>query len=551
MNLLKRLSISIPGVAGMLFASSAYATCPPIVPCKTTAEASTISGSNADQELIQFAQDITTSTNEVAAALIDMANANSAALNQSAQNLIATNAELSQIQLNQELKIKKSMSDRKMAFDQQMTEVAYRSTTTVVSADDTAEEFQLIMDTLGDNSDLSVPEIVLILKETMDKNDENGKVLVQTESSKGICDETDVDEDGKCSIAKRVYPGAKLQTLFKMCSVDKRILKEKEKKAEALVAATQEASKKTSAALNITDSSGAVGARMQRQLKLSCTPTEFKSGICGTDMTAAEYQEDIVIGNIVPNGDVSASNFTSPAASSAQGYITDLSDEAKKEVEQQSLNRVPLNLDPNQRVIPLNNTYRNANQVKAAMNFVDNIVADDLVPAISPTDRRKVSNAQYQSRTLNRIASLSAVRMVFMVSMSDRIGDSMRKMMLNGKFSENDKFSITADSPSNKESVLGASPLDVLEDRVNQQSANLQLGDQNGNSANSGNDFVANPSKGDALEKINDNLMLQNEMLFREILLNDQSIILESISIAQKANSLDMIELMTDLRQGN
>lgn len=551
MKLLRHLSITIPGLAGLLFASSAYATCPPIVPCKTTAEASTIAGSNADQELITFAQDITTSTNEVAAALIDMANANSTALNQSAQNLVATNAELSQIQLNQELKVKKTMSDRKMAFDQQMTETAYRATTTVVSADDTKEEFQLILDTLSENLEKSVPEIILVLKETMDKNDSDGKVLVQIESSKGACSEDDVSEDGKCAISKRVYPGAKLQTLFKMCSIDKRVLKEKEKKAEALVAATQEASKKTAKALKMSDASASVGARMEEQLSLSCSPSQFKDGLCGKELTPEKYQEDIIIGNIIPNGDVSSSNFSSPAASSAQGFITDLSDEAKKEIEQQSLNREPLQLDPNQRVIPLNKTYRNANQVKAAMHFVDNIVADDLVQPVSPTDRRKISSAQYQSRSLSRIASLSAVRMVFMVSMFDRVGDEMRKMILNGDFDNIDKFAITADSKNNKESVLGASPLDVLEDRVGQLSSNLQLGTQNSGSANTKNDFVANPSKPDALEKINESLALQNDMMVREIIRNDQSIILDAISVAQKANSPEMIELMSNLRRGN
>ena len=102
-------TIKMIGVPALLATSSAYATCPPIVPCKVTAEASTIAGSNADQELITFAQDITTSTNEVAKALIDMANSVSSTASQNAQNIVATNAELSQIQLNQELKIKKTI----------------------------------------------------------------------------------------------------------------------------------------------------------------------------------------------------------------------------------------------------------------------------------------------------------------------------------------------------------------------------------------------------------------------------------------------------------
>lgn len=541
--------IKLLGAPAFLFASSAYATCPPIVPCKTTAEASTIAGSNADQELIMFAQDITTSTNEVATALIDMANASNSSLSQNTQNIISANAELSQIQLNQELRIQKSMSDRKMAFDQQMTEAAYRSTVAVVSPDDTPEEFQLIIDALDENSELSVPEIVLMLKETMDKDDENGKVLVQLPASKGICSEADVQEDGKCAIAKRIYPGEKLRTLFQQCSVDKRVLLEKKKSNESRVAASEVVTSKTQKALETTDSTGAIGARLNRQRALSCTPSQYKSGICG-GMSPEEYQEDIIIGQIIPNGDVSASNFNSPGSTSAYGYISDLSDEAKKEIEQQSLDREPLQEDPNQRAIPLVHTYRNANQVQSAFNFIDNLVADDLIPALSPRDRRKVSNAQYQSNYLSRIAALSMVRLVMTDSASQRVGDKMREMMKSSSFEDGGGFEISIDSPGNKESVLGAGPLDILMDRVNQQTGNLQLGSQNGSSANAGNDFVANPSKADSLEKINENILLQNEMLMKEILMGEQTLILDSITLAQKANSKDMVKLMEDLRRG-
>ena len=541
-------TIKMIGVPALLATSSAYATCPPIVPCKVTAEASTIAGSNADQELITFAQDITTSTNEVAKALIDMANSVSSTASQNAQNIVATNAELSQIQLNQELKIKKTMSGRKMAFDQQMTEVAYRSTVAVVSPDDTPEEFQLIIDTLDDNSELSVPEIILMLKETMDKDDENGKVLVQIESSKGVCSEADVQEDGKCAIAKRVYPGEKLRTLFQQCSVDKRILLEKKKNNESRVAAGEVVSSKTQKALETTDSAGAVSVRLNRQKELACTPSQYKSGLCG-GMSPEDYQESIVVGNIIPNGDVSASNFNSPGSMSSYGYMTDLSDEAKKEIEQQSLDRVPLQEDPNQRTIPLVHTYRNANQVQSSLSFIDNLVADDLIPALSPTDRRKVGNAQYQSNFLSRIAALSMVRLTLTESASLRVGDKMREMMKSNAFN-NGGFELSVDSPANKESVLGAGPLDILMDRVSQQTGNLQLGSQNGSSTNVSNDFVANPSKADALEKINENLLLQNEMLIKEYFMNEQSIVLDAISVAQKANSKEMMELMEDLRRG-
>jgi hypothetical protein len=534
----------------LVFPFNAKATCPPIVPCKVTAEASTIAGSNADQKLITFSQSITSDTTEVAQALMDMANAQAKAMGDNAQSVIATNAQLSQIELNQTLTTKRAFSDREMAHAQQMTEAAYRSAASVVSSDDTEEEFQLILDTLGDNLELSVPEVIFMLTEQMDKNKEGGKVLVQLAASKGVCSEEDVQEEGKCSIAKRVFPGKKLSALFQQCSANKRMLAEMKFKNEARAAAAGISNTATNKALERTNSAGSIIARVQNQMSLSCSPSEFKAGKCKQDISPEEYQEEMIIGNIIPGGDVSASNFSSPMSSSAPGYIEDLSENTKKEIVQQSLDREALVEDPNQRAIPLVHTYRNANQVAASLAFIDNIVSDDLVPALSPQDRRKVSSAEYQSRHLTRMAALSMVRLTLTSSLTDRAGEKMRKMLQEGSFDGEYSFEIKADLPDNKESVLGASVLDVLQDRVNKQSASLQMSDQNGASANAGNDFVSMPSSTKTLEIIVDGVMLQNEMMMKDYFMNEQIIALQAISLAQKSNSAEMVKLMENLRRG-
>jgi hypothetical protein len=521
----------------MLFSESVSAACPPIRPCKTTAEASTIAGSNADQELITFANNITTSTNQVATALMDMANANAGSLGQSAQNLMSTNAELSQIRLGQELKLQRGMSDREMAFNQELAEVEHRTNSSVVGVDDTKEEFELILKTLSDNNNLSVPEVIIMLQETMDKDAENGVVLVPIASAKGICSVEDVQNEGKCAVAKRVYPGKKLETLFRQCSVDKRMLKLKLKNVQSRVVSADIVNKKTSKALDTTDSAGAVGARLEKQLYLSCSPSQFKANLCDTS-SPEEYQKSIVIGNIIPAGDVSASNFSSPGASSAPGYITDLSESAKADLVSQSLARGELDSDPSQRVIPIQHTYRNANQVKASMNYIDNLVADDLASAPSPKDRRKISSASYQSRFFSRVASLSMVRLILTESMSLRVGDDMKKMILDGGFEDTDKFEIAVDSDKNKESVLGAGELDALEDRVNQLSGNV------------GSQTASAPAKASAIEQINDSLLLQNEMMFKEILMNEQILTLGAISLSQTINSKAALDLMEQLKNG-
>jgi hypothetical protein len=544
---------NISAIGALLFllfvTKDAEASCP-VSPCRPVADASTIAGSNADQKLITFTQNITTTTNEVAKALIDMANANASSVSSAAQQVVSSNLELSQIELNQTLKVKKAMSDREMAHSQQLAENAYREASSVVSKDDTKEEFELILDTLDEYSEKSVPEIILILTESMDKDPENGFVNVRLPDSQGVCKDSDVEEEGKCAIAKRVYPGEKLEALFKQCSADKRLLVEMEAGKETRVAMADVNSRKTAKAIDTVNSSGAVIARAEKNKELACTPSQYKAGSCAAGVTPEDYQEKIVIGDIIPSGDLSAGNFNSPSEIASPGFIEDLSEKTRKEVRQQSLDRRPLIRDPNQRVVPFNYTYRNANQVSAANAFIDNIVADDLVPALSPGDRRKVNNAEYQSRHLSRTAALSMIRLALSESMAQRVGQKMAGMLKSGQFLTKAKFTITPESPANKESVLGASPLDILQDRVNQQSGALQTSDQNGNSPNSGNDFVSQPNEANSLERIVDNLLLQNEMLIKEYFMNEQIIALKAVTIAQEVNSPQMTALMEDLRRG-
>lgn len=289
--------------------------------------------------------------------------------------------------------------------------------------------------------------------------------------------------------------------------------------------------------------------RMQSQLVLSCTPAQYRNKLCATDMSPEEYQLDIVIGNIVPNGDVSASNFAYPSYSSAEGYLDDLDDDTRQEIQDQALDREELIENPNQKIVPFVYTYKNANQVKSAMSFIDNLAADDIVPALNPNERKQVKNAEYQSRYLGRVASLNMVRLVMSDSMNMRVGEKMREMITSGSIRNVDKFNISADSSGNKESVLGASPIDVLTYRVNKQSSNLQLSDQNGDSSNVGNSFIAEPASGDAIDKIFDSMLIQNELMLKEYMMGEQILSMEAISLAQKVNSKQMIDKLEKLRR--
>lgn len=529
--------------------SSAFAvTCPPIVGCKTTAEASTIAGSNADQELITFTQSITSTSSEVALAITDMASANSASLQEGVQSIISSQSELSQIELNQKMKVMTAMSDREMSHEAELAESEHRTNISILSNNDTKEEYQLISDTLTQYSTLSVPEIILILTETYDDN-EDGKIPIPIKEAEAVCGESNVQELGKCSRLVRVKPGLKLTAMFRSCSEGKRVLVTRAKEQESRASAVSMVNEKTAQALSNTNPSGAVMQRMQKQLSLSCSPTQFKNRQCATDITAEEYQELIVVGGIIPNGDVSAANFSNPSYSSAEGYMDDLSDDTRDDLKSMSLDRDALNDDPNQKVVPFVYTYKNANQVKSAMSFVDNLVADDLVPALTPNERKQVKYSEYQSRFMSRVAGMSAVRMVLSDSLNSRVGEKMRELISTDVMENTDKFEVTLEDNTYKESVLGASPLDVLVERVNAQSANLQMPLQNGSSSNSGNSFISSPTPGGALDKVFESVVLQNEMILKEILMTEQMIALDAIALGQKSNSQDMVSLMENLRR--
>lgn len=549
MKIKAKLSALVPLLC-LFYGGQAFASCPPILPCSEVGEASTIAGSNAHAELLEMTAMVAADGNSIALAIADMSKANSASINSAAQNLISSNIEMSQIQMNQKLTTEMAMADREMAHKSQMAESAYRASTSVVSPDDTKEEFQLIIDYLAEYSERSVPEIILMLQETMDKDDEMGMVLVPIKSSEGVCDPEEVAESGNCAIAKRIFPGQKLQALFRQCSTNKRMLVEQRKSNEARVASIEMSNRKTARAMNVTDSAGAITSRMQTQRELSCSPSDFRAGECGQDMTAEDYQESIIIGNIVPNGDVSASNFTSPSSSAAEGYLPGLTEDTKEDIRMQSLDREVFTADPNQRLVDINHTYRNANQVKAAVNFIDNLTADDLVPALRPQDRRRINNAEFQSRYLSRMAALSMVRLALTDSMSQRVGDKMRGLLVSGEIDTTDRFDISMDSPDFKESVEGAGALDVLADRVKQQSSNMQLSSQNGDSTNAGNDFITSPSSSNSQQKILESLHLQNEMALKEYMLLEQSNAMDAIMLTQRVNSPEMTKMMERLRRG-
>jgi hypothetical protein len=65
-----------------------------------------------------------------------------------------------------------------------------------------------------------------------------------------------------------------------------------------------------------------------------------------------------------------------------------------------------------------------------------------------------------------------------------------------------------------------------------------------------GSQTASAPAKASAIEQINDSLLLQNEMMFKEILMNEQILTLGAISLSQTINSKAALDLMEQLKNG-
>ena len=275
----KNKFVALVGFCSSMLSASALAVCPPIVPCSTVGQASTIAGSNADIALAELSAKITADSNAVAQAIIDGANANVAAMQTGVNGVVSSFMEMNQINLDTKMKQDKAMLDGELDYLANQAEIDYRSSVSVVSADDTPEEFDLILKYLNDYSDESVPKIIYLLREGYDNNEE-GIIGVAIKSAEGVCTEEQIKEEGKCTVPKKVFPASKLEVLYKQCGIAKKVGKQLQiakKNKETLLESVAKSSEKSA---EVTDSAGAVSKRLATTREQNCSPAQYKKNIC-------------------------------------------------------------------------------------------------------------------------------------------------------------------------------------------------------------------------------------------------------------------------------
>ena len=139
--------------------------------------------------------------------------------------VVSSFMEMSQVNLGTKMQQDKAMLDGEMDYLANQAEIDYKSKVGVVSADDTKEEFNLILKYLDEYSEDSVPKIIYLLRETYDKDPE-GVIGIPIKTAEGTCTEEQITEEGLCTVPKKIFPAAKLEVLYKQCGIAKKVQKQ-------------------------------------------------------------------------------------------------------------------------------------------------------------------------------------------------------------------------------------------------------------------------------------------------------------------------------------
>jgi hypothetical protein len=429
-----------------------------------------------------------------------------------------------------------------MAELEEKSVIAARSTMYV---DDTMQERDLIVEALMDNEeDMSVREIYLMLKQTFDDNPEN-KINVPSLIAKKNCTKEELD-DGECGTnLVSITPGQKLLDYFNECTLSKTKLVVEKTKNQANHSSIAATAARTNDGIAQINSSSAISKKTEEQKNLSCTPDQFKNKLCLGDISKEDYQEFTARNIIIPNANLSPANALNPPK--IGGLEFSAPDAEMREVlEYESLDYTELEENPDQKQdqIPIVYTYKNTNQLKGALDFMDNIVSQELISNQTPQDRQKVSSSEFQARYLNRMANLSLARTVLNDTVKIRVGKNLSEVWKgDSTLSGQDQFA------PKKESVLGAGELDHLYSRIDETFAKLKMYD-NDPVAAAEKDKLQNASKKYWPKQQLELIKLQNELLFKQFLQNEQIEMLKAAQLANKVNSAENVLYLRKLRKG-
>lgn len=505
-----------------------------------------MSGSNGDKKLIEIQQNMATVGSQLSTAIEQEFLNLTQTIQKSSGQIQSTIIETSEDALQKKLQLETVINEQELSMKLDKEKKSEMARRTIFFEDDTPQEIDLIIKTLEEQGDdVPVRDIAMILQIAYD-DEEEGTISIPYHGSEDVCEEEDIKK-GLCSTQKKIYPGRKLFTFFKYCSQQKAKLISLENEERAKNTAMISSAKKTQESIATTDSSASMSANINKQKEINCNVEQFKNKVCLTDLTKEEYQLYIVENKIIRNGNVSPTNMLYPTSVGGVGDGLVSSKENYEALEQSALNYVDAENFPHQdvRQVPIVFTYRNTSQLKSAVDFVDNITATNLISNQSPQERKKVHSLEYQTRYNSRIAALSLANSALMDSVTVRLGEQVSGQYLNDPTLESfnhENFYI--------ESVFGAGELDHLYSEVDNLSGLLRV---SGTDIDSSNKKLAmNGSTGEKYwsQKMYDVKQLQMKILLKRLMQGEKSLLLKAANLSSKANSVENVLYLKQLRNG-
>lgn len=454
---------------------------------------------------------------------------------------------------NQEMKdnteVFKTLQEARLEYQRELTEAQVRSSQSKLMIDDTKEEFELMRDVLSANEEKDVRQVINYLK-AEEKN--NGvyvgitpKAVEDDPERKAACEKDGVD----CTYKKPVTPSVKMEQLFAECSKIKREKKYTVAEKAKRIDRERKTSSSQIASMSTTNSRGAIAKRVEEQNIISCTPFDLKNGLCG-ELTQEEFIGAIKENALVPAGNISSNNLMSPTSFSAIGLMDEDKEEADPSTEKGKLFLEGMEKESLDRSEPLDenapeivDTYRNSNQLLAAIDFKNNVVNKDLISNQNVADRKKSSSYAFQSEFLARNARLSLAEKSFDEVIIERTG---------GKLSGFDKDSPYEDNPEKeynplepvKESHNGAAQIDLIRKKVNEDFDNLVK-------VVSGEMSLGEIAPANIQRWKYESTTLQNKIIQKQNEKLERIELLMAAILSGEVNSAENIRLIESLRGGN
>jgi hypothetical protein len=373
------------------------------------------------------------------------------------------------------------MNDIKMNYMTELKEREIRAKNSEFSIDDTAEEIAFLEYQMEQELSSGNDKPQILISKLKSKYDDNNFVLpIKIRSSDRLtptstgdkCEDYDPSQASEqigCFYYQKSQPGKKLEMIFNECSRAKKqtLMAMNQKSSNRVVSNTLKAEQTKSVGSVVTTKT--IVSDQISQRVTSCNDKEYGFGLCSTDLSPSEYIEKVVYNEIIPNGNVSATNmFTPPVIGSYDGE-TDLNGDELISSLISSLEKD--NTAVSENTPSLIHTYKTSSQYYASKDYIVNLLNRNVISNQSVNQRQNISSSKFQSKFNQREAALSLAEQVMNSAIKNRIGSDLRDELNSGN--------LTRDTIV-RESLSGAGYLDILEDMVNKDYTKLVVSASSG-----------------------------------------------------------------------